>query len=223
MAEPLKPITPDMLADDPFRPARVDFEKGLSAAPAFAIGLIILNLLVFALEIRLSLLSSFKEVIYAGAVYGEKVFAGQSWRLVTGMFMHASLGHLFGNCLALYLVGMAAEQAWGRWRSLGIYFASGLAASFASALMETRPSIGASGAVFGVMGAVMVFFFRHGNSFYARNRRVGNFLIAWALLQLWLGTFNKHVDNWAHLGGMLAGAAIGALSPSRFFRSRGAS
>jgi len=223
MAEQLKMITPAMLADDPFRPARIDFEKGLSSAPAFAIGLIIVNVLVFALEIKLSLLTSRKDVIYAGAVYGEKVFAGQSWRLLTGMLMHANLGHLLSNCLALYLVGMAAEQAWGRRRSLAIYFVSGLAASFASAFLGTRPSVGASGALFGLMGAVMVFFFRHGNSFYARNRRVGNFLIAWSLLQLWLGSLNPRVDNWAHLGGMLAGSVIGAYMPSRFFEDKEAS
>lgn len=220
MAGNLKLITPDMLADDPFRPKRIDFEKGISSAPAFAIGLIIANVLVFAWEVKTSLVSGKAAVIAAGAIHGDKIVAGQSWRLATGMFMHASLGHLFGNCLALYLVGMAAEQAWGRGRSLAIYFGSGLAASLASAFLQPKLSVGASGAVFGMMGAVSVFFFRYGNSFYARNRRVGNFLIGWALLQLWLGSMDSRVDNWAHLAGFIAGGAIGAYLPSLLFEDR---
>ena len=218
--EKLRTITPDMLAADPFRPAHVDFEKGMSQAPAFALGLIAVNAAAYVWELKTGALSDVHTVIASGAIYGAKVFGGQSWRLLTGMFLHASLGHLLGNCLALYMVGLAAEQAWGRWRSLLIYLLSGLAAGFASAFMETRPSIGASGAVFGLLGAVMAFFFRYGNSFYARNRRVGNFLIAWGLLQLWLGGMDRHVDNWAHLGGFLSGAVIGYYAPTRFFRRR---
>lgn len=221
METKFRTITPDMLADDPFRPPHVDFEKGMSSAPVFALALIAVNAAAYVWELKTGALSNIHTVIASGAIYGDKVFGGQSWRLLTGMFLHGSFGHLFGNCLALYMVGLAAEQAWGRWRSLLIYFVSGLAASFASAFMETRPSIGASGAVFGLAGAVMAFFFRYGNSFYARNRRVGNFLIAWGLLQLWLGSLDRRVDNWAHLAGFISGAVIGYAAPTRFFRRNG--
>ena len=220
MPEELKMITPDMLAGDPFNPPVIDFEKGLSAAPVFALVLIAVNIAAFGWELGVGALKSREAVIAAGAIYGPKVFGGESWRLATGMFLHAGFGHLIGNCLAIYVLGMTAEQAWGRLRSLGIYFVSGLAASFASAFLEPRPSVGASGAIFGLMGAAVVFFRRHGGSFYPRNRRIGNALLGWGLLQLVLGSLSPIVDNWAHFGGLAAGAVFGFTMESRLFQKR---
>ena len=68
MALPLKTITPDMLAEDPFRLTRVDFEKDMSAAPLFALALIAVNIAVFAWELSVGALSSREAVIAAGAV-----------------------------------------------------------------------------------------------------------------------------------------------------------
>ena len=220
MAEGARRITADMLAEDPFHPSRIDFERGMPAAPFFAIALIAANALAFGWELSVGALKSREAIIAAGAVYGEKVFSGQSWRLATGMFLHAGFGHLIGNCLALYLLGMASARAWGSGRALLIYFVSGLGCSLLSAFMQPRPAVGASGAIFGLLGAIVVFFYRYSGSLHARDRRIGAGLLGWGLLQLSLGLLSPIVDNWGHLGGLAAGAAMGLLLPSALFEER---
>lgn len=217
MPEELKIITSDMLAEDPFHPARTDFEKGMSAAPVIALALIAANVIAFGWELSIGALKSKAAIIAAGAIYGEKVFAGQSWRLVTGMFLHGGFSHLIGNCLALYVLGMACERAWGRMRTLLIYFVSGLAASLISAFMQHRPAVGASGAIFGLLGAAVVFFYRYRGSCHIRNRRIGVGLLAWGAFQLAMGVLTPYVDNWAHFGGLAAGIVLGfILSAGQF-------
>lgn len=216
-------ITADMLAEDPFHPARVDFERGMSAAPAFALALIAANVLAYGWELRIGALKSSEAIIAAGAIYGRKVFAGEGWRLLTGMFLHGGLVHLLGNCVVLYILGLVSERAWGRSRSLVIYFGSGLAASFISALMQPMPAVGASGAIFGLMGAVVVFFYRYGGAFCARERRIGSALLGWGLFQLGMGMLTPYVDNWAHMGGLAAGIVFGLKLPAGLFEKDGPS
>ena len=214
--EPRK-ITADMLAEDPFKPARVDFEKGMSAAPVFALALIAVNVLAFVWEMGVGALESREAIIAAGAIYGQKVLAGEGWRLITGMFLHGGKGHLIGNCVALYILGLAAQRAWGTGRALMVYFATGIFASLCSAVLQPMPAVGASGAIFGVMGAVIVFFYRYSGSLFMRSRRIGSALLGWAVLELTLGAFTPYVDNWAHLGGLAAGILAGFLTPSAMF------
>ncbi|MHB0996685.1 MAG: rhomboid family intramembrane serine protease [Elusimicrobiales bacterium] len=214
MGEAPKKISADMLAGDPFHPSQVDFERGMSVAPFFAIALIAANSLAFAWELSVGALKSREAVIAAGAVYGDKVFAGESWRLGTGMFLHAGLGHLIGNCVVLYILGMVSQRAWGAGYALAIYFASGLSSSLLSAAMQPRPSVGASGAIFGLLGAVVVFFYRYSGSFRARDRRIGAGLLGWGIFQLSLGFLSPIVDNWGHMGGLAAGAVLALVLPS---------
>ncbi|MBU2574766.1 MAG: rhomboid family intramembrane serine protease [Elusimicrobia bacterium] len=223
MAEAPKKIMRDMLAEDPFHPSKVDFEKGMSSAPVFALVLIAANVIVFGWELGTGALKSKEAIIAAGAVYGEKVFSGQGWRLATGMFLHGGFGHLIGNCLALYVLGLASERAWGSMRALRIYFVSGLAASFISAVMQPKPAVGASGAIFGLMGAAIVFFYRYRGSFHMRDRRIGAALLGWGAFQLGLGLLIPYVDNWAHFGGLAAGIVFGFTLPAGLFEKAGPS
>ena len=218
--EPRK-ISSDMLAEDPFHPLRIDFEKGMSALPAFALALIAANVLVYIWEVSVGALKSKEAIIAAGAIYGEKVLAGQSWRLVTGMFLHGSTSHLVGNCVALYILGLASQRAWGVYRALVIYFTTGLAASFLSALSQPMPAVGASGAIFGLSGAIIVFFYRYSGSFYLRSRRIGSALLGWAIFDFTMGAVTPYVDHWAHLGELLAGVVAGFLLPSALFNANG--
>jgi rhomboid protease GluP len=213
----LRRITPDMLADDPFHPSMVEFEAGMSPAPFFAISLIAVNVLVFIWELRVGALKSKDAIINAGAIYGPKFMEGEYWRLATGIFMHGGWGHLVGNCVSLYILGLAVQQAWGPARSLAIYLVSGLAGAASTVWLQPKPSVGASGAIFGLMGAAIVFFYRYQASFKPRDRRIGTVLLAWAGLQILLGMLTPYVDNCAHLGGLAAGALIGGLVPATLF------
>lgn len=213
----LRKITPEMLSDDPFHPSVVDFEAGITAAPFFAISLIAANALVFFWELRTGALKSTAAIIAAGALVSERTFNGELWRLVTCMFLHASWGHLIGNCISLYILALAVEQAWGSSRASLIYMVSGLAGSIVSATMKPGPSVGASGAIFGLMGAAVVFFFRYKESFRPRDLRIGKVLLGWGVYQVIMGILTPYVDNCAHLGGLAGGMLCGCLLPPSLF------
>lgn len=214
----LRKITPEMLADDPFRPAIVEFEAGMTAAPFFAISLIAANVLVFFWELKAGALKSTSAIIASGAIYGEKVLEGEYWRLATGIFMHAGWGHLIGNCISLYILGLAVQQAWGSARATAIYIISGLAGALATTWLQPKPSVGASGAIFGLMGAAVVFFYRYKAAFRPRDRRIGTVLLGWGAYQVLMGAMTPYVDNSAHLGGLAGGMIMGCLLPATLFR-----
>src|SRR4029077_21253257 len=96
----------------------------------------------------------------AGANYGPAVRAGGYWRLVTSMFLHGSILHLALNGWALYQLGALFEILVGSPRMLLVYFATGLAGSLVSAWFSQVPSVGASGAIFGLLGALIAFLLR---------------------------------------------------------------
>lgn len=137
------------------------------------------------------------------------VFDGEWYRILTSMFLHFDLGHISSNMLALFGVGGLVEQRLGHLRFAILYFLSGIGAGGASLLYhwqqdENVLSAGASGAIYGVMGAVVIMLLTEANSRSQENIfRVGIFL-----LLLFSSVFTgENVDNAAHIGGFLIGAA----------------
>ena len=138
------------------------------------------------------------------------VHAGQYWRLLTVMALHAGIVHWALNSWALYLFGPLLERLLGKVRFLVLYVGAGLVGSAASLLFShTDLGVGASGAIFGLLGALVAFSFRH-----RRDPRIrallGNLLFI-LILNLYLGFNVLHVDNAAHLGGFLGGLTAMAL------------
>ena len=204
-------ISDDMLAG-PNEPAeRIDFEQRMSPFPLLTSALIAANAAVFAWEIWAGALADRDALIAAGALVRDRVLQGEVWRLVTAMFLHADLGHLAGNCVVLYIVGMACEHAYGRLRTALVYFASGLCGSLLSMACHPGPSVGASGAIFGVTGCVVVFFHRYQRAVMLRDKRIGMVLLIWAAYTIATGVFDPFLDNFAHLGGLAGGALVGFL------------
>jgi rhomboid protease GluP len=113
-----------------------------------------------------------------------------------------------GNGIALYILGMVCESAFGRAQLLVLYVLSGLAGSLLSVVMSPGPSVGASGAIFGLQGAAIVLFRMHRDRLLVRDRRVGLVLIIWALYTIVGGFMEPLIDNGAHIGGALGGALI---------------
>ena len=130
---------------------------------------------------------------------------GDVWRLVTSGFVHRGLFHLAANMLALYILGTMLEPALGRWRFALIYFFSLLCGSLGVLLFSADESAGASGAVFGLMGAAVV---------VARSR---GFSLMESGLGLWLGlnlviTFTiPNISIGGHIGGLIGGALAALL------------
>ena len=152
-----------------------------------------------------------------GALNGDEIAVNGDWyRLVTAMFLHGSLLHLVFNMLALYWLGTVVEQALGTARYLLLYFVAGLAGS-TGALLLTDPridTVGASGAIYGILGALLVLEYRATGTFagQALGLIVINLAITFAIPNISVG---------GHLGGLAGGIlATFALAHFRYTRPR---
>jgi rhomboid protease GluP len=203
--EPLV-VTPDMLADDPVE--RVDFERGMTYRPPATLALIITLVAIFGWQVVNGSLRTQAGIVDAGALVRSRVLEGEYWRMLSATMLHGSGEHLFGNCVALYILGLAGEHALGSWRFLLLYVASGLAGSLASVLTGPGPSVGASGAIFGLMGGVVLILYRYRRVYHVRDKEIGFVLAGWGAYTIVLGALDPQIDNWAHLGGLLCGALL---------------
>jgi rhomboid protease GluP len=152
-----------------------------------------------------------------GAKDNAAIFAGgQYYRFLTAMFLHGGLAHLFFNSFALYALGFETERIFGAQRFLAIYMIAGLGGGVASYALNPNPSVGASGAIFGLVGALIAFYTiaRRALGGIAR-QQIGN-LIFITLINLALGFTSPYIDNNAHIGGLLTGALLGWLLAPRF-------
>jgi len=206
-------ITPDMLAAAV--DTRRDFERGMRTAPPLILFLIAANVAMFGWEVATGALTNRDSIVAAGALVRDRVIAGEWWRLISATFLHAGFDHLIGNCLVLYVVGMACEHAFGFARTAIVYVTSGLTGSLLSAAVTPGPSLGASGAIFGVVGAVIVVLYAHQKRFYLRDKRIGFVLAAWSVYQIGTGLLSPYIDNYGHVGGLVGGAGIALLLQPR--------
>jgi rhomboid protease GluP len=207
-------ITAEML--DAPRPidTRVDFEQGMSYAPPATLALIVALGAIFAWQIDAGALASRESIIAAGALVRDRVMQGEWWRVLSATVLHGNVEHLVGNAVSLYILGMASEHAYGTRSMLFVYLASGVAGSLLSIAMGPGPSVGASGAIFGLMGAVMVLFWKHHNELHVRDKRIGVVIAAWALFTLVIGVMVPMIDNAGHVGGLLGGiVTVWAVRP----------
>ena len=141
---------------------------------------------------------------------------GQWWRLVTAMFLHADGVHLAVNLISLYQLGRYYEIMFGTRRFLLVYFVSGLAASVASTLYNDGYSVGASGAILGILGA---FIFSIRRSPRWRQDPVGRSLVTqgtfWILANLVITFMMPQIDKAGHIGGLVSGLLLGGLLPQQ--------
>ena len=196
-------ITPDMLLS-----RKVDFERRMGRLPPVTLATLVLLAAIFVVEIRLGALASKEAIIAMGALARERVAAGEYWRLLTAPWLHGGTEHLVGNGIALYILGMVCEAAFGRAQLVVLYVLSGLAGSLVSMLVSVGPSVGASGAIFGLQGAAIVLLRRERDRLLVRDRRVGFVLLIWAIYTIAGGLTDPFIDNGAHIGGALGGALI---------------
>ncbi len=190
---------------------RVDLERGMSPLPVVALALIALTAAVHVVVSARAAPVTAPDWVVVGAKHTPSILAGEVWRLVSPALLHGGWGHLVGNALALYVLGVGCEHAFGRARMLGLFVATAVAGSLVS-MLDARPSVGASGAVFGLMGALgsLVLVRRH--DLHVRDKRVGVVLFVWAAWSLTTGALDPMIDNLAHLGGFVAGCVLGALT-----------
>lgn len=141
-----------------------------------------------------------------GARFNTAIRAGELWRFITPLFLHGSIPHIFFNMYALLSIGTFMERQLGRGRFTLLYFLGGFAGNVFSFLLtgENGYSVGASTAVFALIGAQVIFFYQNRELFGGQARKaIGNtvFIIA---INLFIG-LSPGIDNWGHIGGLLGG------------------
>ncbi|MEJ7633053.1 MAG: rhomboid family intramembrane serine protease [Rubrobacteraceae bacterium] len=151
------------------------------------------------------------EILIQGALVPEFVAEGQVWRLVTSVFLHSGLTHLALNMISLYFLGSFAEASFGRGRFFAMYALSGVSGGLAYLYFGgfDEPAVGASGAIFGVLGGVLGYAIRRG-TFSWQNPVIRQLLILLAF-NLFIGASIPNISNTAHIGGLAGGAAFGWL------------
>jgi membrane associated rhomboid family serine protease len=139
-------------------------------------------------------------------LFGPLVDHGDWWRLVTSMFLHASLLHIGFNMLALWWIGRPVENYLGTTRYLLLYFVSGLAGS-AGALVyaPTSPAVGASGAIFGVLGAMLILEWQHTGRF---GGQAATLILINLVLNFAYNGVGGTISIGAHIGGLIGGILV---------------
>jgi rhomboid protease GluP len=150
-------------------------------------------------------------LVNMGALYGPlTVLKGEWWRLFTAMFLHGGMTHILMNMFSLYLIGRAMEMYFDTKSYLLIYLFSGLLGGLASLYMHPNSvGIGASGAIFGVFGALAGFFMAHRNKIEAHSKAFMKDFTILLGINLVLGLSIPSIDVSAHIGGLLVGMAGG--------------
>jgi rhomboid protease GluP len=148
-----------------------------------------------------------------GANFGPLTLAGEWWRLLTNVFIHQGIFHFAFNMWCLWNLGQLCESLYGRWTYSAIYLICGLGASLASVTLHPNgSSVGASGAIFGLAGALIAAF-KLGEFSVPRSalsgtlRSLGGFVV----YNLIFGAVIPGIDNAAHIGGLITGLIVGAL------------
>ncbi len=134
--------------------------------------------------------------------------SSEIYRLFTSIFIHGSIDHIVSNAFGTVIFGIRTEKYYGRLQFLLIYLLSGIASSGFSVVFTRMPSIGSSGAVFGLFGAVL-------SRVYVTKHHVDgvslSFMLVYTAINLLSGLFNPQIDNFGHIGGMLTGLILGYI------------
>jgi rhomboid protease GluP len=183
--------------------------------------LIAVNVAIFLLVYRGGTEVSPNGLVDYGALVPRMVQNGEWWRLFTAIFLHASIPHILFNMTSLFAIGVLAERLYGSLKFLVIYLGAGLAGSLVSfgydVLTGTdllTPHVGASGAIFGIAGALLTIRFQRSDVIPRRIReQISGWLIALVGINLAISFVTPYIDNSAHIGGLLGGIALSFVFP----------
>lgn len=143
-----------------------------------------------------------------GMKWNRLILEGEVWRLFTAMFLHVGPVHLISNIIGLLMLGPIIEGHFGHWRFTGIYLLGGLMGSIASFAFSPSPSAGASGAIFALLGATVLYFYRFRENFGQHGREILQSMVVVLVLNLAIGFGSSGVDNWGHMGGLVGGVLM---------------
>lgn len=182
--------------------------------PYLTILLVAVNVIVFFFLALQGMTEDPEFMLYHGAMYVPYIVEnGEYYRLISSMFLHFGFEHLMNNMVVLAVIGVNLEHELGKIKYLLIYFASGLCGNILSAVWDIRlgeyaVSAGASGAIFGLIGALLYVAVRNRGRVGTINGRGILFMI---IISLYYGFTSGGVDNMAHIGGLVSGFLMAVL------------
>lgn len=184
--------------------------------------LIGINVLIFILMFLFGGFNAFNNpqiLLVFGAQYGPFVASGQWVRLITSMFVHGGFFHILLNMFALFYFGNVVEKVYGPYKYFSVYMISGIVGNFLTQLIVPNTfSVGASGAIFGLIGLLFGAGFREDTPKMLRGM-TGTALLPIILINVIFGFTSPSINNFAHLGGLAAGFTFGWLTSVRFSTS----
>ena len=178
--------------------------------------LIAINIICFVVPM---LFGEAQDILEQFCVHGPSIRAGQYYRLITGTFIHSGFFHILFNCYALYVLGSQLESFLGKAKYTVIYFLSALIGSLMSIIFNgNTASVGASGAIFGIMGGLLYFGYHY--RVYLGNV-IKSQILPLIITNIVFGFMMEGIDNAAHIGGLVGGMlttlSLGVKNKSSWF------
>jgi len=222
--EPKQPAAPIYGEAQPIPPQR-RVRLGLPLSPPRAVWVLLaINIAVYAIPALLDIVGvnlggiGMRDLTLILGAKNNRAIAqrGEYYRLITAMFLHGGLLHIGFNAYALYVLGPETERIYGTARFLALYFIAGLAGGVASYALTANDSVGASGAIFGLIGGLAAFYYVSRRLLGEISRQQLGSLITVIMINLFIGFSSPVIDNTAHIGGLIGGAVVGWLLAPRF-------
>ncbi|WP_097027879.1 rhomboid family intramembrane serine protease [Clostridium peptidivorans] len=188
-----------------------DEEKEKEEKPIITYILIGLNVIMYLITAFLSgniIDSNTGVLVFLGAKVNTLIDKGQYYRLITAAFLHGGLIHIGFNMYALNALGPLVERVFGKVKYLIIYFVAAITSSYLSYIFSTSISVGASGAIFGLLGASLVFAVKSEDKV---GRTFINNIMSVIVVNLIIGFSMANVDNFGHIGGLIGGFVMSLI------------
>lgn len=186
--------------------------KSRTSGIGVTVFLIVINIVVFGVSAWFSESLNIHPVVlvFLGGNYKPLVLEGEYYRLFTAMFLHGDIQHLAFNMYSLWALGSNLERMMPKWKYLTLYIIAGLGGSYLSHLMMGDiVSIGASGAIFGLLGALIGYVMKHREMF--RRGALMNLLVIAGINLAWGFQPGSGIDNFGHLGGLITGFLLSLI------------
>jgi rhomboid protease GluP len=204
--DPLDPDTQSSGLDQPAGPVYVEVQFP-RLSPIVTYTLMGVTIFIFLLQVASQRILGEDYVALLGLKVNEWIMEGQIWRLFTPMLLHGSFLHIAFNMYALFIFGRRLETFYGHGRFLVMYILAGYTGNVLSYIFSPSPSLGASTAIFGLLGAEAVFLIQNWKVFGPAARADLQNLVILVIINLLIG-IGVRFDNWGHVGGLIGGAVF---------------
>lgn len=190
-----------------------DIEESFHYWNPFSVVFLLIFLCVFLLQIHYGFWDLTEELDPSSFTYQYSILPRSSdyTGIFTSMFLHGSIEHIIGNSLFFYILSLVSYRLFGFWRSGFLFVLTGIFAGIASYYFNTLPSLGASGAVFGMFGFLSIFYIYQKKFLTENLKDLSWVMIISAIWQILWWVISPYVDNYAHIWGFLAGLSLGYI------------